>query len=197
MNENKQLGGALCAAGGNPTVAEAAAPAEGKKKYVPPTMQVIPLSTQMLAGSAPSVRIPGWCMARSNDFTSDFTPAPLIAEFARRVPVYDPNGIADFMEDLDAGRIVLPPSDIRVPYTHIYPETIAFLREHPERVEVVRYSASVLSDAGYEHWVSADIMLYLHGDDSNCPTMIDISAFNGWEAGCSEPYETPYWWRCH
>ncbi|MBR1732841.1 MAG: hypothetical protein IJ729_03750, partial [Alloprevotella sp.] len=62
MNENKQLGGALCAAGGNPTVAEAAAPAEGKKKYVPPTMQVIPLSTQMLAGSAPSVRIPGWCM---------------------------------------------------------------------------------------------------------------------------------------
>ena len=54
MNENKQLGGALCAAEGIPTAAEAAqaAPAEGKKEYVPPRMQVIPLGPQRLLATS-------------------------------------------------------------------------------------------------------------------------------------------------
>ena len=63
MNENKQLDGALCADGqtGAAQAAEAAAPAEVKKKYVPPTMKVIPLGPQrMLATSGvPVVRIYG------------------------------------------------------------------------------------------------------------------------------------------
>ena len=51
MNNDKQFGGALCAGGGTADVA-VAAPAEGKKKYVSPTMQVIPLGPQrMLATS--------------------------------------------------------------------------------------------------------------------------------------------------
>ena len=51
MNNEKTLAGALCAA---EEVADAAqaAPAEGKKKYVPPRMEVIPLGPQrMLATS--------------------------------------------------------------------------------------------------------------------------------------------------
>ncbi|MBR1732686.1 MAG: hypothetical protein IJ729_02945 [Alloprevotella sp.] len=65
MNEQMELNGALCADGQTGDVAQAAdaaqaaAPAEGKKKYVPPTMQVIPLGPQrMLATSGlPPVRI--------------------------------------------------------------------------------------------------------------------------------------------
>ena len=121
MNENKQLGGALCAAGGNPTAAEAAAPAEGKKKYVPRTMQVIPLSTQMLAGSAPSVQIPGWCMAQGGDFGWSWTGAPVIHKFVEMVPSYDPNALADFMEDLDAGRIEVPGVNMSLYRWDIYP----------------------------------------------------------------------------
>ena len=53
MNEQMELNGALCAAEGAADTAQAA-PAAGKKKYVPPTMQVIPLGPQrMLATSAP------------------------------------------------------------------------------------------------------------------------------------------------
>ena len=64
MNDEKQFGGALCAGVGTadaaaaevqPVDASGAAPAEGKKKYVPPTMQVIPLGPQrMLATSGVS-----------------------------------------------------------------------------------------------------------------------------------------------
>ena len=73
MNNEKKLDGALCADVGTADAAaaeavqaaevqaaEAPAPAEGKKKYVPPTMQVIPLGPQrMLAtsGQALSARI--------------------------------------------------------------------------------------------------------------------------------------------
>ena len=61
MNDEKKLDGALCADVGTADAAaaqvqpvEAPAPAEGKKKYVPPTMQVIPLGPQrMLATSGP------------------------------------------------------------------------------------------------------------------------------------------------
>ena len=58
MNNEKTLAGALCAA---EEVADAAqaAPAEGKKKYVPPRMEVIPLGPQrMLATSGePPVQV--------------------------------------------------------------------------------------------------------------------------------------------
>ena len=62
MNNEKTLDGALCAGVGTadaataqPMDASGSAPAEGKKKYVPPTMQVIPLGPQrMLATSGMS-----------------------------------------------------------------------------------------------------------------------------------------------
>ncbi|MBR1712096.1 MAG: hypothetical protein IJ722_01655 [Alloprevotella sp.] len=51
MNNEKTLDGALCADVGTAD-AEGAVPAAGRKKYVPPTMQVIPLGPQrMLATS--------------------------------------------------------------------------------------------------------------------------------------------------
>ena len=67
MNNEKTLDGALCAGVGTadaataqPMDASGSAPAEGKKKYVPPTMQVIPLGPQrMLAtsGEEPPVQV--------------------------------------------------------------------------------------------------------------------------------------------
>ena len=64
MNNEKTLAGALCAA---EEVADAAqaAPAEGKKKYVPPRMEVIPLGPQrMLATSGePPVQVSLYMLA--------------------------------------------------------------------------------------------------------------------------------------
>ncbi|MBR1713183.1 MAG: hypothetical protein IJ722_07250 [Alloprevotella sp.] len=58
MNEKVKVSGAPCAAEGNPIAAEAAAPAAVKKKYVPPTMQVIPLGPQrMLATSGQPISV--------------------------------------------------------------------------------------------------------------------------------------------
>ena len=63
MNNGTKLDGALCAGVGTADVA-AAAPAEGKTKYVSPTMQVIPLGPQrMLATSGEPVSVTingGW-----------------------------------------------------------------------------------------------------------------------------------------
>ena len=54
MNNETKLNGALCADRGAADAMQAA-PAEGKRKYVPPRMQVIPLSPQrMLATSGVS-----------------------------------------------------------------------------------------------------------------------------------------------
>ena len=57
MNDETTLGGALCAAEGNPTAAGAAS-AAGKKEYVPPRMEVIPLGPQrLLATSGPALGV--------------------------------------------------------------------------------------------------------------------------------------------
>ena len=51
MNNEKTLDGALCADVGTAD-AEGAVPAAGRKKYVPPTMQVIPLDPQRLLATS-------------------------------------------------------------------------------------------------------------------------------------------------
>ncbi|MBR1712726.1 MAG: hypothetical protein IJ722_04925 [Alloprevotella sp.] len=55
MKNETKLGGVLSAAVGT---AEAAAPAEGTKKYVPPTMEVIPLGPQRLLATSGAVSGP-------------------------------------------------------------------------------------------------------------------------------------------
>ncbi|MBR1732531.1 MAG: hypothetical protein IJ729_02155, partial [Alloprevotella sp.] len=57
MNDETKLDGTLCADEENPAVVEAqpvagSAPAEGKKEYVPPRMQVIPLGPQRLLATS-------------------------------------------------------------------------------------------------------------------------------------------------
>ncbi|MBR1713124.1 MAG: hypothetical protein IJ722_06950 [Alloprevotella sp.] len=52
MKDEKTLGGALCAGVGTADAAEGAVPAAGTKKYVPPTMQVIPLDPQRLLATS-------------------------------------------------------------------------------------------------------------------------------------------------
>ena len=56
MNNETKLDGALCAGVGTADAAQAA-PAGGKKKYVPPTMQVIPLGPQRMLATSGEVLV--------------------------------------------------------------------------------------------------------------------------------------------
>ena len=75
MKDDKTLGGAVCTDGGIPTAAAAqpladAAPAEGKKKYVPPTMKVIPLAPQRLLAASKVNYCQSFCACDFEDSSS-------------------------------------------------------------------------------------------------------------------------------
>ncbi|MBR1712796.1 MAG: hypothetical protein IJ722_05280, partial [Alloprevotella sp.] len=104
MNNEKTLDGALCAGVGTadaataqPMDASGSAPAEGKKKYVPPTMQVIPLGPQRMLATSASGAVPctDYCVAVGRDASNIYS--PLLGLFMRRGLVVRDYSIPTYM----------------------------------------------------------------------------------------------------
>ncbi|MBR1732807.1 MAG: hypothetical protein IJ729_03575 [Alloprevotella sp.] len=74
MKDETKLDGALCAGVGTADAAEGAVPAAGRKKYVSPAMQVIPLDPQRLL--ATSGGLPIYDICTGQDYDPQFLGSP-------------------------------------------------------------------------------------------------------------------------
>ncbi|MBR1713108.1 MAG: hypothetical protein IJ722_06870, partial [Alloprevotella sp.] len=116
MNNEKTLDGALCAGVGTadaataqPMDASGSAPAEGKKKYVPPTMQVIPLGPQRLLATSGALPHEEYCYVSIEDPLGAACGGDCTAEIRQKITAgnikSNPRQFVQDMESLGLGHV--------------------------------------------------------------------------------------------